>query len=100
MIELLRKGFFIGLGALALTKESAEKFVDELLKKGGSAKDNKDELVNNLLEKAKEIEVEIDRRVKEQVEKTLKNLGIPTEAEMKKINRKIKDLENKIGREV
>ena len=100
MIELLKKGFFIGLGALALTKESAEKFVDELLKKGGSAKDNKDELVNNLLEKAKEIEVEIDRRVKAQVEKTLKNLGIPTEEEMKKINRKIKDLENKIGREV
>ncbi len=100
MIELLRKGFFIGLGALALTKESAEKFVDELLQKGGSTKDKKDELVNNLMQKSKEIEVEIDRRVKQQVEKTLKNLGIPTVAEIKKINKKIKDLENKIGREV
>ena len=96
MIELLRKGFFIGLGALALTKETAEKMVDEILQKEKSSKEKKGELVDSLLQKAKEIEEEIDRRVKEQVVKTLKNLGIPTEAEIKKINKKIHALEQKV----
>ena len=96
MIELLKKGFFIGLGALALTKETAEKIVDEIMQKENAPKDKKGELVDKLLQRAKEIETEIDRRVKEQVVKTLKNLGIPTEGEIKKINKKINALEQKL----
>ena len=97
MIDLIKKGFFMGLGALALTKEAAEKFVDDILQKGEATKDKKDELVNTLLNKAKEIETEIDRRVKEQVVKTLKSLGIPTEEEIKKLKKKIQALEDKAG---
>lgn len=95
MLDLLKKGFFIGLGALALTKETAEKIVDEMMQKEKSTKEKKDELVNSLLKKAKEIETEVDRRINEQVKKTMKNLGIPTEAEIKKLNKRIQALEEK-----
>jgi polyhydroxyalkanoate synthesis regulator phasin len=96
MVELLKKGFFIGLGALALTKETAEKIVDDILAKEKKSRDEKDELVDTLLKKGKEIEAEVDRRINEQVKKTMKNLGIPTEAEIKKLNKRIQALEDKI----
>jgi polyhydroxyalkanoate synthesis regulator phasin len=96
MLELMKKGFFIGLGALALTKETAEKLADDIMKKETGGKDKKDEVVDALLKKAKEIETEVDKRINEQVKKTLKDLGIPTEEEIKKLNKRIKALEEKI----
>ena len=34
MLNLIKKGMYLGIGVFSLTKEKAEKFVDELIKSG------------------------------------------------------------------
>ncbi|RKY86229.1 polyhydroxyalkanoate synthesis regulator, partial [candidate division KSB1 bacterium] len=56
MFELLKKGVLLGLGAVTLTKEKAEELVDELIKKGELAREERATAIDEFLKKAEEEE--------------------------------------------
>ncbi|MBN1523755.1 MAG: phasin family protein [Spirochaetales bacterium] len=96
MLDVIKKGVLLGLGAITLTKEKAEEFADELIKKGGAAQDKKNEIVNDLLKKAQTLESDIEKKIGEQVRKTLTNMGVPTKEDFEELKTEIKKISSKL----
>lgn len=93
MLDLIRKGVLMGLGAITITKEKAEEVVDELIKKGELSKDKRPQAIRDLLEKAEEQEKIIFDKISSEVNKTIVKLGVPTKQDIKRLEKKIDDLQ-------
>ncbi len=96
-MDLVKKAMLIGLGMINLTREKAEEFVDELIKKGEVAKTEKFKMVDRLLKMANAQEKELMQKVSEMVRKTIAEMGLPTKEDMEKIMKKLEDIEKKIS---
>lgn len=95
MKDLINKGLAFGLGLAVVSKEQIEKLVDELVKKGEvSAAESKD-LIRELFEKGETQKKEMNTRIHQQLNKLLKELNIPTKADMDRLEQRIQELENK-----
>lgn len=95
MKDLINKGLSFGLGLAVASKEQIEKFVDEMVKKGEvSASESKD-LMRELFEKGEAEKKEMNARIREQLERILKDLNIPTKADLERLEQRIQELENK-----
>lgn len=92
MFDLIKKGVLMGLGAATLTKEKAEQFVDELVKKGELSKDERPKVVQDLLDKAEEQEKELYDKISDQVNKAIAKLDIPTKKDFERLEKKIESL--------
>ena len=85
-----------GLGAFILTKEKAEKFVDELEKKGKATKIEHPDIVKTILEKGTEVRKEIEKIVEKTVMNIHKKLNVPTRGDLEILSRRIATLEKKL----
>ena len=94
MKDLISKGLALGLGLAVVSKEQIEKLVDELVKKGEVSTAESKELVRELFEKGEAEKKEMNARIHEQVEKLLKDLNIPTKADLERLEQRIQALEN------
>ncbi len=96
-MDLIKKAMLMGLGIINLTKEKAEEFVDELIKRGEVAKEEKFKVVDRLLKQAHEQEKELMQKISEMVKKTIAEMGIPTKEDLEKILKKLDEIEKKIS---
>ena len=95
MKDLINKGLAFGLGLAVVSKEQIEKLVDELVKKGEVNAGESKDLIRELFEKGEAGKKEMNDRIREQMEKFLKDLNIPTKADLERLEQRIQDLENK-----
>ena len=94
MKDLINKGLTLGLGLAVVSKEQIDKLVDELVKKGEVSTAESKELARELFEKGEAEKKEMNIRIHEQVEKLLRDLNIPTKADIERLEQRIQDLEN------
>ena len=95
MSDLIKKTILVGLGALVLTREKAEKLAKDLVKRGELAKTEEAKFVKDLMKKAEKSRVEAEKRIEKIVEKTLIKLNIPTRKELDALKAKIDKLSRK-----
>lgn len=95
MKDLINKGLAFGLGLAVVSKEQIEKVVDELVKKGEVSATESKELIRELFEKGEAEKKDMNARIHEQLDKLLKELNIPTKADLERLEQRIQDLENK-----
>jgi len=98
MLELVRKSILFGIGALDLTRERVETFVDELIKRGELAQRERGVAVEELLKGAEEQEKRLTERVRTVVEKTVTELGLPAKGDLEKIEKKLESLEKRTSK--
>jgi polyhydroxyalkanoate synthesis regulator phasin len=91
----IEKILLAGIGACALTKEKAEKIVDDLVKKGKVTKKDHAELVKELLEKGKDTRAEFEAIVEKTVTSALKKLNIPAKSDIDALMKKIDNMTKK-----
>jgi len=96
MIELIRQGLWLGLGAISLTYEKAKSFVDELVKRGEVSKEEGSKLINEILDKAKEQENTITEKVNVEIRKVIDSLGVASKEDIAKLQMRIEELSKKI----
>lgn len=100
MINDLKKMLLAGVGAVATTYEKASEVVDELVQKGkltvDEGKELSEELKRNFTTKATEKINEIKPINKENLEKTISELGYVKKEELDKLRVRIEFLENKL----
>jgi polyhydroxyalkanoate synthesis regulator phasin len=96
MLDLARKVLLAGIGAVALTQEEIEKFVNRLVERGEVAEKDGKKLVGDVMERrkkqAKRAEDEMDKRVEE----ILGHMNVPTKADIEGLSAKISALSKKI----
>lgn len=72
---MLEKAMLLGLGALTMTKETLEKSVNELVKKGEVSQDEAKEMFREMWAKGQQERENLTKVIKEQVDKAMKAFG-------------------------
>ena len=96
MESLFEKAFLAGLGLLDLTREKAEKIVEELVKKGEVAKEKQPDFVKILLERTEKGRKEIEKIVEDATTKVMKKIDIPRRSDIEKLTKKIEELKKRL----
>jgi len=96
-MDIMRKTVLLGLGLISLTKEKAEGMVDELVKRGEVASQDRFKAVDSLLKEAEKQEEEVTRKMAGTVHKVMTDLGLPTRKELDEVLRTLKSIEQKLS---
>ncbi|MBE3569621.1 MAG: polyhydroxyalkanoate synthesis regulator [Bacillales bacterium] len=93
-MDLIKKGLSFGLGLAITSKEQAEKFVNDLVKKGELSLEESKDLVNQLIQRGEEEKKGLQRIVREQIKQMLDELDLATKDDLQKLEQRIQKLEN------
>lgn len=96
MDKPLERMYLAGLGMLTITKEKAEKMVDELVKKGEIARKDQPDFVKKLIEKGKDTRKEVEKIVEDTTRSVLDKLELSTKRDIEELSKKLDALAKKI----
>lgn len=85
-----------GLGAMLIAKEKAEEMIDEAIKQGQISKEEGSKVLDNLKKEAQERSKEIDKSLKTEIHKQLKEFGVATKEDIASLRHEITALKHAI----
>jgi polyhydroxyalkanoate synthesis regulator phasin len=85
MKTLLEKGFLAGLGLLSMTREKAQKVVEELTHEGEVQKNEMKQWVDQLSDRGEEERQALRKLVRDEVKKVLDEMGLATKEDIQKL---------------
>ncbi|GIV04600.1 MAG: hypothetical protein KatS3mg016_0175 [Fimbriimonadales bacterium] len=94
--ELLEQGMLLGLGAVSLTRETAQNLVDEMVKRGQAQREEASDMVEQLLKRGERERNALRKLIREEVQEVLKELQMPTHADLKAIEKKLDAILHKL----
>ncbi len=89
MFETLDKLMLASLGALAMTKEKAEKIFDEYVSRGKEEKANRPEFIRDIMDGAEKTRAEFKKLVNDEVKDVAKKLNLATHDDIQRLEKKI-----------
>ncbi|RMH95219.1 MAG: hypothetical protein D6681_13230 [Calditrichaeota bacterium] len=96
MKELLKKVFYFGVGTITVTAEKVEEIVDELIKRGEATQSERGKLIEEFLQKAREQEKAVATKVKDIIQRSRQELGIPSRQEIEALKQRVEALEKQL----
>jgi polyhydroxyalkanoate synthesis regulator phasin len=96
MADLLEKILLTGLGTFSLTKEKAEKIVNELIARGELEKARKKETIDDLLKKGRDIKETLEKMMEPKVKKIIEKMPLVTKADFDQLKRRVDLLEKEL----
>ncbi len=100
MLEMARKVLLASIGAVALTQEEIEKFVNKLIDRGEIAEKDGRKLISDVMEKrrrkAEEATAEVEQTYEGRMEEVLARMNIPSKNDIDALSRKITTLTEKV----
>ena len=100
LLEMTRKILYASIGAVALTQEEVEKFVNKLIERGEIAEKDGRKLIKDIMEKRRKKGEEVQTDAQSQVDGRMKDIldrmNIPTKSDIESLNEKITILTEKI----
>ncbi|GGF21388.1 MULTISPECIES: phasin family protein [Halobacillus] len=93
-MSLLRKGFYLGLGAAISGKEKFEKVLNEMVSKGEVSPSEAREMLNSWMSKGEEKNNEWNEQAQARMQDHVKELGFVTREEYELLEARLTRLEN------
>ncbi|MFB3883502.1 MAG: phasin family protein [Armatimonadota bacterium] len=94
--ELFEKTAELGLGAALLTKETATKLVDDLIKRGAVSKTEGKKLVTDMLEKGKGQKQKMEEFITEVFQRMMDKADVARRSHIEELERRIAELEERL----
>ena len=91
-VDIFKKTVLFGLGVFDLTKEKAEKIVDEMIKRGEMSQSDKAKAVKELLKGHDERMEKLKKKIDESVEKVTAKVKGKEKEELAKLHQKMDEL--------
>ena len=91
--EVMKKAIALGLGITAMSKEKAERLVEELVRKGEVKPGESQELLSRLLQRGEEERAELKTMVQEQLRAVLAELRVATKEDVERLEARLSALE-------
>jgi polyhydroxyalkanoate synthesis regulator phasin len=88
MKTLLEKGFLAGIGLLSMTREKAEKIIDELSHEGEVQKGEMKQWVDKLSDRGEEERQALRKLIRDELKKVLDDMGLATKEDIQKLMEK------------
>jgi polyhydroxyalkanoate synthesis regulator phasin len=85
MNTLLNKGFLAGIGLLSMTREKAQKIVDELSQRGELQANEAKGWADQLVQRGEEERQTVRKLVRQEVKKALSEMGMATKEDVQKV---------------
>lgn len=98
MKELLKNVVYAGIGAAFLTRDKIEDIRGELVTKGKLTKDEGKEFVDDLVKKSESAKDQLELWLTRQVEDRVKQLNLATTDDVADLRRKIEELQVALNR--
>lgn len=94
-MSFFRKAMFFGLGVLTLTRDAAEKLINELVEKGEMSQEEARKFVEDALRRGEEQKEEIKTFMRQEFQKLKAELDLASRSELDDIRARIEELEKK-----
>ena len=88
MTTLLEKGFLAGIGLLSMTREKAQKLIDELSHEGEVQKNEVKQWVDQLSDRGEEERLAVRKLIRDELKKVLDEMGLATKEDIQKLYEK------------
>jgi len=85
MKTLIEKGFLAGIGLLSMTREKAEKVIDELSREGELQKSEVKQWVDKLSDRGEEERDALRKLIRDEMKKVLDEMGLVTKEDIQKL---------------
>lgn len=96
MKKLLKKSFLIGMGVFSLTREKAEKLVQEMEEKGEVTSDEAKDFVNELVERGEQERSALNKVVASELDKLKNMAGVVTKKDLAVLEERLQILEERL----
>jgi polyhydroxyalkanoate synthesis regulator phasin len=97
MIDLFKKGLFLGVGLFEEGREKVEALVDDLINAGEVAKEERTKTIDKYVQKIKEQEKIVSEKINNEIKKTMDKLGIPKKEDFDKLAQEVETLKKKLA---
>jgi len=95
LLDSLRKVVLASIGAVAVAQEEAEDLINKLVERGEIAREEGRKLVDDMTAKRREkVEAQFDARV----ESALERMNVPTKTDLKAVEKKLDQLNQKLDK--
>jgi polyhydroxyalkanoate synthesis regulator phasin len=94
--DLARRMMLAGIGAIALTHDEVEEFIDKLVERGEIAKKDREELIKEMRERYKKFHHGEEHPMHRKMTAMMERFSMPTKSDFDELNKKLADLEKKI----
>ncbi len=94
--DVVRKMMLAGIGAVALTHDEIEEFINKLVDRGEIAKKDREELFKEMRERHKKFHHGEEDHLHKRVSKMMEHFSVPTKDDLAELHKKLSDLETKI----
>jgi len=95
--ELFEKTIELGLGAALLTKESAQRLVDELVKKGDVSREEGKKLVSDMLEKGKGQKEKMETFVSDVAQRMIEKANVAKNSRVDELEQRLAAVEQRLS---
>jgi polyhydroxyalkanoate synthesis regulator phasin len=85
MKTLLEKGFLAGIGLLSMTREKAQKIIDELSHEGEFQKSEVKQWVDQLSDRGEEERQALRKLIRDEMKKVMDDMGLATKEDIQKL---------------
>ncbi len=85
MTTLFEKSFLAGIGLLSMTREKAQKFIDELSQEGEVQKSEVKQWVDRLSDRGEEERQALRKLIRDEVKRVLDEMGLATKEDIQKL---------------
>ncbi len=96
-MPMMRKMIYFGLGALSLTREKAEKMMNEMVEKGDVNKEEAKQFIDEAIKKGAEEKEQLRQMIKEEYEEIKNQFSLVSRKDLEALETRIKALEEKIS---
>ena len=90
--DIINKAFLAGLGAISLSRDKVEGFIDDLVKRGELSQEEKRGMLSELLESVEKRQTELGDFIRKEIRKILESLDMPSREEINKLKEEIERL--------
>lgn len=85
MKTLLEKGFLAGIGLLSMTREKAQKIIDDLSHEGELQKSEVKQWVDQLSDRGEEERQALRKLIRDEMKKVMDAMGLATKEDIQKL---------------
>lgn len=96
MEKMFKDMFYFGLGSANLARDVAKDFVDEMIRAGEAAQGEREKLLEQFTERAKEHQAAVEKAIRAKIEEVAKGLSLAAQSDLNDLREEIAALKKEV----